>query len=331
MNEKENKQKTGLRPGQLLRFLIFLGIFLLLFVRVSDILEFKSLAPPWNMTLKVGGFYNEPKDSMDVMFFGSSHMYCSIDPALFQEETGLTSYVFATQSQPLWITYHYIREALKRQSPHTIFLEIHMASFLEEYEDEGTNYSAIDPIPFSLNKLEMIRASVPSGQRHEYVFNIIKYHSRYNELTPQDYDLSFKKETDPERGYVRLTQAASDEDWDRVYRSVDHVAASASPGEKNLFYLRKIIELAREENLRLILFKAPSNPTEEEQMIYRYVADLCRQEGLEFGNFNSDAHMQAIGLDTETDFYDRRHLNTSGVAKFVPYFADYFHLSKAGE
>ena len=58
-------------------------------------------------------------------------------------------------------------------------------------------------------------------------------------------------------------------------------------------------------------------------MIYRYVADLCRQEGLEFGNFNSDAHMQAIGLDTETDFYDRRHLNTSGVAKFVPYFADY--------
>ena len=84
MNEKENKQKTGLRPGQLLRFLIFLGIFLLLFVRVSDILEFKSLAPPWNMTLKVGGFYNEPKDSMDVMFPALPMGMNSALPAIFQ-------------------------------------------------------------------------------------------------------------------------------------------------------------------------------------------------------------------------------------------------------
>ena len=114
---------------------LFLAVFSLIFIRVSEILEHKSLAEPWNMTLKVEGFYNEPKNSMDLLFFGSSHMYCSIDPVMLQEETGLTSYVFATQQQPLWITCHYMKEALKYQRPEKIFLEVHMVSYQEKYAD----------------------------------------------------------------------------------------------------------------------------------------------------------------------------------------------------
>lgn len=309
---------------KLLKAVIFIGIFALFFLRVSDILEFKSLAEPWNMTLKVGGFYNEPEDSMDVMFFGSSHMYCSIDPQQFQQETGLQSYVFATQQQPLWITYYYMKEALKHQSPKKIFLEVHMSIFDEEYTDEGTNYSAIDPIPFSKNKLDMIYAAAPKGDRHEYIFNIIKYHSRWEELTPQDYDLSFKKEIDPYRGFVRLTEATNDEDWDHVPVDVDSVIESKSPTEKNIEYLKKIIALTKEEGIEMAMFKAPSNATIEEKQIYNYVDQLCRENGVAFVDFNT--HTSAIGLDIQRDYYDRRHLNTNGVAKFVPYFCRFFQL-----
>lgn len=51
------------------------------------------------------------------MFFGPSHAYAAFSPLAIWEETGIRSYVFATQQQPLWATYTYIKEALKKQSP----------------------------------------------------------------------------------------------------------------------------------------------------------------------------------------------------------------------
>lgn len=294
--------------------ILFLGIF----SRISDILEYKSLAEPWNMTLKVGGFYNEPEDSMDILFFGSSHMYCSIDPNLLEEQTGLTSYIFATQKQPLWITYHYMIEALKTQKPKKIFLEVNMATEKEDYMDEGTNYSAIDPIQFSINKWNMIQSAALPEEQHQYLFNIIKYHDRWQELTPQDYDLSYKKEQDPLRGYVKLVTAEeSAEFWD-----LSQVTEIQIPTAKNIEYLNKMIDLSKEESFELIMFKSPSSATEEEKKIYNYVADLCQQNNIKFVDFNM--HYDEIGLNPNIDYYDKRHLNIEGMKKFLPYFISTF-------
>ena len=172
----------------------FILIFLLLLSEASSLLMHKQIEGRWNMTAKVAGFYNEEPNSFDVLFFGSSHMYCSVDPAIFYEESGLTSYVFATQQQPLWITCHYMVEALKFQHPQLMAVEINMAANFEapDYLDEGTNHSAIDPIPMSLNKLRMIYASVPKGERRYYIFNIMKYHDRWRELEKEDFVRSFE-------------------------------------------------------------------------------------------------------------------------------------------
>ena len=39
------------------------------------------------------------------------------DILAIKEETGLNSYNFATQQQPLWISYYYMKESLKYQKP----------------------------------------------------------------------------------------------------------------------------------------------------------------------------------------------------------------------
>ena len=61
----------------------FILIFLLLLSEASSLLMHKQIEGRWNMTAKVAGFYNEEPNSFDVLFFGSSHMYCSVDPAAF--------------------------------------------------------------------------------------------------------------------------------------------------------------------------------------------------------------------------------------------------------
>lgn len=297
----------------------FVLIFLLILSGASDLLMHKQIEGRWNMTAKVVGFYNEEPDSFDVMFFGSSHMYCSVDPAVFYEETGLKSYVFATQQQPLWITYHYMIEALKTQRPELLVVETHMAVQEEDYMDEATNHTAIDPIPMSKNKLDMIFASVPKGERRFYIFNIMKYHGRWEYLEKEDFVRAYEKTTDPDKGYVRLSEVSDDVVWE----DVSSVTESRVGTPKNIEYLHKIIDLAEKENIRLVMFKSPSNATVEEKMFYNGVAEVAVQRGVEFIDFNTREHYEAMGLDIKEDFYDQRHLNDTGMKKFVPYFSKF--------
>lgn len=297
-----------------MRVIIFILCFTVLFFGVSNILERKNLEGNWNMTLKVGGFYNEPVDSLNVMFFGSSHMYCSIDPRMLEDQTGLKSYVFATQQQPLWISYHYLKEALKLQNPETVVLEVHMVVQEDAYADEGTLHSAINPIQLSKNKVEMVYAAVPPGERRNYILDIFKYHDRWEELTREDYTLAHFDERDPLKGFVRLEAVTVIESRDEL----ESVVAVAEPMDKSMAYLEKFIELSREEGFELILIKAPSNATVEEKKLYNAVEVLAAEEGITYVDFNM--HYEPLGLDMTTDFYDRRHLNVNGVAKFVPYF-----------
>jgi hypothetical protein len=297
----------------------FVLIFLLILSGASDLLMHKQIEGRWNMTAKVVGFYNEEPDSFDVLFFGSSHMYCSVDPAVFYEETGLNSYVFATQQQPLWITYHYMIEALKTQRPELLVVETHMAVQEEDYMDEATNHTAIDPIPMSKNKLDMIFASVPKGERRFYIFNIMKYHGRWEYLEKEDFVRAYEKTTDPDKGYVRLSEVSDDVVWE----DVSSVTESRVGTPKNIEYLHKIMDLAEKENIRLVLFKSPSNATVEEKMFCNGVAEAAAQRGVEFIDFNTREHYEAMGLDIKEDFYDQRHLNDTGMKKFVPYFSKF--------
>ncbi|GAB1477413.1 hypothetical protein MASR2M70_22530 [Bacillota bacterium] len=299
----------------------FVLVFLLIFSEFSGVLMHKQIEGRWNMTAKVAGFYNEEPDSFDVLFFGSSHMYCSVDPEILKEETGLRAYVFATQLQPLWISYHYMIEALKTQKPKLLVLEVNMAAKYgqEEYLDEATNHAAIDPIPMSLNKMRMIFASAPHGQRRYYIFNIMKYHDRWESLEKPDYVRTYRIATDPEKGYVRLDKVEADVAWE----DVSGITESLESSQKNIDYLNRIMDLARQNGIPLLLFKSPSNVTAEEKMYYNGVGELAAEKGVTYIDFNSSYHYHEMGINLEEDFYDQRHLNENGVKKFVPYFGGF--------
>lgn len=298
-----------------LAVLLFLLLFGWSFSAASDLLMHKQIEGQWNMTAKVKGFYNLPPMSQDVLFFGSSHMYCSIDPAVFREETGLESYIFATPKQPLWITYHYMVEALKTQRPDLMVVEIHMADWDEDYLDEGTNHPALDPIPLSRNKVDMVWASVPPGERRYYLFHLMKYHVRWEELRKEDFERLYEKEVDPERGFVRLTTAAIDIPDEPLPDTTEAVVANP----RNTEYLGKMIDLAAQEGIPLVFFKSPSNASEKEKRHYNSVAELAAARGVPFRDYNDPVLYAAIGLDRATDFYDLRHLNETGMRKFVPH------------
>ena len=299
---------------RILGTLCFLFLFYTAFGGLSDLLMHKQVEGKWDMTAKVVGFFNEEPNSFDVMFFGSSHMYCSVDPVLVEEETGLSSYVFATQQQPLWITYHYMVEALKTQTPKVMFVEIHMASTPNLYMDEATNHTAIDPLPFSQNKVEMIRASAPADKQRYYLFDIMKYHERWKELEKLDYTRKYETKKDPFKGYVGLTEAGI---W--VYKpDISKVQGRARITEKNAFYMDKMMDLAEERGIRLVFLKTPSNATARQKICYNGAAAVAAARGVEFIDYNTPELYEKLDLQSKTDFYDIHHLNRAGMEKFLP-------------
>ncbi|MBQ8143380.1 MAG: hypothetical protein IJ042_01125 [Butyricicoccus sp.] len=298
----------------ILRGLAFLLVFLILFAGVNHVMRRKSLVGPWNMTTKVAGFYNEPADEFEVMFFGSSHAYASFQPLTLYEETGVKSYVFATQKQPIWATYHYMVEAFKTQKPALAVVEVNMIPDAEEYLDEGTNHSYLDDLPFSMNKLELIEATAPEGERAPYVLTFLKYHARWSELGPKDFTYRASTQQDDLKGYVLLpdTEAVP------VYKDLSEVTVGTIP-EKNLGYIEKIRDLCAENGVQLWLVKAPSNPLPDQVAGIWAVEQWAEENGVAFDDFNRS--FSEIGLTPEV-FYDQAHLDALGAETFTRWFAD---------
>lgn len=297
-------------------FLLLLGLIL---YPVQKVLARKSLSGAWDMTNKVAGFYNEEEEQFEVMFFGPSHAYAAFSPLVIWEETGIKSYVFATQQQPLWATYTYIQEALKTQSPALIVLECRMAFGDQEYyiegDDKGVSYSYMDDLPLSREKAELTIRSAPDWEnRFGLLFNFMMYHGRWKDMNRDDLTFRRSQARDPYKGFVML----SPQQTPRPRPAVEGITGTAPLLEKNQYWLEEIIRLCRDEGADLWIVKAPSNLEPEEKPLLNTVKATAERYGVFFHDFNED--YGAIGL-TEEMFYDEHHLDALGATRFSRCFA----------
>jgi len=308
------KKKTGLYARRTAGIVSFLLIFACLFSLADRILCRKEIEGWWNVTAKIDGFYNSPENEYDVMYFGSSNTYCSFNPLVVWEKTGVKSYVFATQQQPAWATYHYMVDALKTQDLKLAVVDVLMFSKPEEYYDDGVNYTFCDNMPFSKNKVELIRASAPEGKRFELACRFMKYHSRWNDLNKSDFTYNKKEMSDYSKGFYVLTSCYGEA---RNY-DLSGVTEESPLTNKNLTYLNKIIDLCKEKGVELMLVKTPSNATAEEKKFYNTIERIAKEKGVTFVDYNMQ--YEKIGFDFEKDFFDDSHLNARGAEKFTRYF-----------
>ena len=296
-----------------LSIVLFLAILFALLFLCARVFVRKSLVGAWDMTNKIAGFYNEPEGEFDVLFFGGSHAYASFSPLELWHETGIKSYVFATQQQPMWATYHYLLEALKTQAPAVIVLEVQTMTFTEDHADAAVVHSYLDDLPFSANKLALIRVSGKAAELPEYLFPLIKYHDRWDELTDHDFTFDRRDAHDPYKGYVLLPVTGF------VPTRYETPSCDVLPRPKSLDYLMKIVSLCRERGIALWLVKTPSNPEPEQQAVFLSLEKALAREGIALDDFNRC--FDEIGLSLETDYYDQHHLNSGGAIRFTDWFA----------
>ena len=310
----------------ILRRVIFVLLMVLILGFVANVFERKSLYGEWNYTLKVGGFSNLPENSVNVVGVGSSHMYCTLNPAYIYEHTGDSYYVLATQQQPVEATYYYVKEALEQQAPDVVIIEAYM--FLKNIEavKEGVAHDAVDPFPDGINKWKMIAEMNTEDAKENYYFNFLKYHTRWKELTRSDFSFQYKKKTDPFRGFVFLTGVKENTCAQLNYNDVEEKALT----ERNLTYLKRTVDLIREHGSEPMVLLAPYDTAADDLGQIKSLGAFCCSEEVPFLDLN--AVYDRLGVDNTADYYDGGHFNVYGAEKaslFIANFVEeHFELSE---
>lgn len=271
-------------------------------------------------TTIIDGFYAEKKDDIDLLVLGSSNSFCTVNPLVLYEHYGIAAYDFGSSSQPMQISVLYLKEALKRQKPAVVALEITMLTSdpISSRREQALRWGLTD-MPLSADKLRCIYQSVGKldAEYFSYVFPVFRYHGRWKELSKTDYTYFLKDKTNYTKGYLE-TQAVSAlpvnlDDYDSE--------GEAWFAQENIEYLDEMVRICRENGIALLLFKSPRAGW------YRYeteaVRALASERGIDFIDYNELYHQELVALDTAQDFRDEEHLNDFGAQKVSLHFGNY--------
>lgn len=260
-------------------------------------------------------YYDERKDH-DVIFIGDCELYENISPAVLWEEYGINSYIRGSAEQLIWQSYYLMEETLRYEKPDVIVFNILSLKY-NEPQKESYNRMTLDGMKWSVSKVKSIFASMTEEESFiEYVFPILRYHSRWNQLTPEDFKYFWKKDDVTFNGYYMRVDALPAQNVPEGRPLADYRF-----GDNAYKYLDMMTELARENNVELVLVKAPSLYPYWYDQWEQQMEDYAAEHGLKYYNFLEAA--EKIGLDFNEDTYDGGlHLNLSGAEKLSRYFGE---------
>lgn len=295
-----------------IKIVIFILIFVMIFGAIQDLtLPYFSDEQGSNT-----GFFDEEDNTVDVIFLGSSNMFHTINPLVMYEEAGIRGFDFGSSSQSLNLSYMYLTEALKTQSPKVVCLEVYMAS--RDYNEEGLEEPELrwgfTHFPKSLNMMARLYDQVDGkidAEYLSYVFPLLRYKSIWWNISKYD----FIEESSYKKGCYIGTKVTpisyedaywEDEEWEI--------------SESNLKSLNQIKALCDEKDIELVLFKSP-NATQWKNAYSEKMNEYAKGNDIPFIDYN--LLLDELGIDVNTCFMDSGHLNLSGSILASKYMAEY--------
>ncbi len=322
-------------------------IFAVLFISLGN--HFKSIADKNKINLwdkaRFDDFYKTPKNTIDMLFIGSSHSYCTFKPSQLDSLLNMNTFQLGMPLQLPDATYFTLLEALEYQKPKTVVMEVY-------WEILGMDFDIkqVDAL-FRVMKNNRLKWQFISTfpLKEMLIFNINTIHYQqdffayYNALVKEKIDLMFYKESENavtqttdttpvqqgeeyylSKGYIfsdyTMTQQMLDNIYPNDYKSWDF-------NKRQKKFLDKIIALCKDKGIELILVTAPvANPVFDKISNYEAVlqklqsyADDKKVRYLDFNIQNKEK-----GLFKTENFRDGAHLNDSGAEIAGEFFTEWY-------
>ena len=231
---------------KIIKSIIFIIIFCVIFKYVSSIL--------WLNPTPISKFYDEPKNSLDVVYIGASNAYVHFNTTLAYKKYGFTTGLISTDSQPPMFIKYFLKEAQKYQKPSLYVIDLVNFMHDDGLIEEVTVRKSLDSMKFSSNRIEALEEALPyldidKGEYINYYFSFLKYHNRWKELSK----INFTKDDEGfYKGYLfsKLTSGIEPQE-DYVWNS-----QKMEISQMNKEVLNELIEYLKSTNLE-VLFVIP--------------------------------------------------------------------------
>ncbi len=288
------------------KIISFVAIFLILFKIVFNVL--------WLEKTSINYFYEEPKNSLDIVYVGSSNVISHFNPTLAYNEYGFTTGLFAYHSQSFLTVKYFIEEAKKYQNPKIFVIDLGQI-LNDNLPDEGRIRNGVDSMKFSLNRLNLINELLENnGENNKnyinYYFSFVLYHNKWKDVFK---GTAKRERNDLYKGYSFSEKIVKYDD----YEWNNDIIKLSNFNEKALLDLLKYIK----DNDLNVLFIIPARTYDNGGIKkLNYAKNLIERENYQVINFNN---LEDFKIDYKTELCDYAHLNVYGATKFTLYFGKY--------
>ena len=272
----------------------------------------------WDMR-HVHGFFLEPEDSLDVVLIGASQLYTGYSAPLAWRDYGFTSYPLTVSNIPARLYGSLLTEAVNRQHPKLIVVDIDGFITDEDPEKLEANLRKwLDNMPWSRNRIETIRTCVPAELQSSFYFNIAKYHANWYQpgtWLPVQQRLRAMDKTGYSltKSFEAIGQSLTDAD------TPDTRPLTLS--DANAQYLRDFCAQAQRLGTNVLFLRMPHRTQTTDPNVFADVAAVVGGYGYDLLDLH-DA-FDTVGLDRCADFMDSDHLNAIGMETFTAWFGQY--------
>ena len=323
--------------GLLLRSLLFLVIFSSIIYSQGDLfVKKKSGHKTWN------SFYNQKPNSIDMLYFGNSHLGNGLDLNVVSVKTNAKVNTLYSTGQVLSQIYYSFKESLKYQTPKLILIETFSIP-------DDTIFYFKDPvreseIPFkakvqSLDSKRMGKVKIDEYfdlyQNEDFIstlFPFVRNHSNWSDTDLLTENLNHRLKTPNEfTFYHGSSNSVSILTSERVkkYKQKEFPEQDFSISENQLNYFDKIVDLAKENNVEIMLLTIPYLKEYRDQIGYDSFHNAIK-------NLANQYQLQYLDLNRVFDNWDHtyfsneyvghnQHLNYKGAIKASNYFAEFIN------
>lgn len=295
----------------------FCLVFALLFTQFTRMYQRRD-----DETNEIHAFYAEPKNSLDVLYVGSSPLLRGISPMQMYKEHGFTGFVRASALQAPAVSYGLLAESLEKQTPEVVVLVCD--NLFQEYdyaEREGDLRRVLDGMKLSPYKWEILRKVTKADDRQtmlSYFFPLLRYHERWKEVNLAE------AETEPflkhsfQKGQVPLKDIAPQAYPEGFMEPTGKEAVFDEDARKETL---RSLELCREKDIPVLILHLPKMSWTYEQSMK--MEDFAKEQGVAYVDMDREEIRKDLQLNPQKDYYDQGHMNVTGAVKVTKWLGDF--------
>lgn len=297
---------------RILSCMITLGLIIFFLYEMSSVFQPNDII---DCQYRTAFFYSLPKDSVEVMIYGSSHAFRGVKPKVFYDNYGIGAFNFAWNWQKINTTRLFIEDSLEYQKPKVALIEAFNVGIVRQNSDPGAEIFTSKYLRNEKAKREYIKNSFGTNYKSyvAYYFPVLILHENWSSLKKENFGFIEIGE-----GYKKAMGFSHDENvyTIRLYDSSQFEQLELS--DLAISELDKIVALCKKNNIEIVFF---TNPYRGEYNYRDAMTKYAQENGCYYLDFFE--LYDEVGFDGKKDFSDPGHLNVYGAEKVSDYLGAY--------